>query len=344
VSERFELGRNFANKLWNAARFSLISLDGYTPGAVADNALLLEDRWLLSRLATVTQQVTEALEKYRYADAARTLYDFAWNEFCSFYVEMTKARFFHAVGSLRDSDARLGETRLRDQETAQRVLTYALDVLLRLLHPMMPFLTEEVWQLLATVAPVRGVAKPQAAPESVCIAPWPQADIAWQNVAIEQQFADFQAVLGAVREIRQRQNIPPKEDLSFSVRCDAATASLLQPMQPYFAQMAKATGTAWGANATAPDISASVTLSGKTGPLEVHVDLSRFIDVDAERKRLEKERENITKQIGSIDNKLGNKNFVDKAPAEVVDRERTKLAELRGQLSSVETALQKLKA
>jgi valyl-tRNA synthetase len=194
------------------------------------------------------------------------------------------------------------------------------------------------------VAPVRGVAKPQAAPESVCIAPWPQADIAWQNVAIEQQFADFQAVLGAVREIRQRQNIPPKEDLCFSVRCDAATASLLQPMQPYFAQMAKATGTAWGANATAPDISASVTLSGKTGPLEVHVDLSRFIDVAAERKRLEKERENITKQIGSIDNKLANKNFVDKAPAEVVDRERTKLAELRGQLSSVETALQKLKA
>ena len=93
VSERFELGRNFCNKLWNASRFSLMNLEGYDAGPVADDDLLLEDRWLLSRLATVTQQVTDALEHYRYADAARTLYDFAWDEFCSFYVEMTKARF-----------------------------------------------------------------------------------------------------------------------------------------------------------------------------------------------------------------------------------------------------------
>jgi valyl-tRNA synthetase len=224
------------------------------------------------------------------------------------------------------------------------VLAHALDMLLRLLHPMMPFLTEEVWQLLSTVAPTRGVAKPHAAAECVCIAPWPRADTARQDSAIEEQFADFQAVLGAVREIRQRQNIPPKEELNSSVRCDAAAAKLLEPMQPYFTQMAKATGIAWGPSAAAPEISASVTLSGKSGPLEVHVDLSRFIDVAAERQRLEKERENITRQIASIDNKLANKNFVDKAPAEVVDRERTKLAELRGQLESVEAALHKLKA
>ncbi|MEX0610494.1 MAG: class I tRNA ligase family protein, partial [Pirellulales bacterium] len=196
VSERFELGRNFANKLWNAARFALMNLEGYTPGAVADKDLLLEDRWLLSRLATVTQQVTDSLERYRYADAARTLYDFAWNEFCSFYVEMTKARF--AVPEQR--------------QTAQQVLAHALDVLMRLLHPMMPFLTEEVWQLLAQVAPERGLAGPgsgttrlAAAVESVCIAAWPEADVGRQDVTIEEQFADFQAVLGAVREIRQRQ-------------------------------------------------------------------------------------------------------------------------------------------
>jgi valyl-tRNA synthetase len=334
VSERFELGRNFANKLWNAARFSLINLEGCSAAAEQSATsgrgfiamLLLEDRWLLSRLATVTQQVTEALVRYRYADAARTLYDFAWNEFCSFYVEMTKARF-----ALADQRA-----------TAQRVLAHALDVLLRLLHPMMPFLTEEVWQLLAQVAPVRGIAQPQAAVESVCIAPWPVADASWQDSAIEEQFADFQAVLGAVREIRQRQNIPPREELAFTVRSDEHTAKLLQPMQPYFTQMAKATGTAWGPNATAPDISASVTLSGKTGPLEVHVDLSRFIDVAAERKRLEKERDNIAKQIGSIDNKLANQNFVDKAPADVVAQQRSKLDELHGQLASIEAALKKL--
>jgi valyl-tRNA synthetase len=350
VSERFELGRNFANKLWNASRFSLINLEGYAaPGLAAgfsDEDLLLEDRWLLSRLATVTQQVTEALERYRYADAARTLYDFAWNEFCSFYVEMTKARFGHVAESLRDSDnprvrrgeSSIGDTRLRDKQTAQQVLAHALDVLMRLLHPMMPFLTEEVWQLLAKVAPNRGL----PASESVCIAPWPTADTKHQNASIEQQFADFQAVLGAVREIRQTQNIPQREELTFSVRCDASTAELLRPMQPYFSQMARATATNIGRDAVAPEVAASRTLAGRHGPMEVHVDVSRFIDTKAERKRLEKERDNLVKQIGSIEAKLANKNFVEKAPAEVVDQQRAKLDELRGQLGSVEAALAKL--
>jgi valyl-tRNA synthetase len=331
VSERFELGRNFANKLWNAARFSLINLEGYTSGPVADNDLLLEDRWLLSRLATVTQQTTDALEHYRFADAARTLYHFAWNEFCSFYLEMTKARFGVA------------EQRL----AAQRVLAHALDVLLRLLHPMMPFLTEEVWQLLATVAPNRSLpaaagSKVDASAESVCIALWPSADTARQDVRIEQQFADFQAVLGAVREIRQSQNIQQREDLTFSVRCDSATAELFQPMQPYFAQMARATATSWGSAATAPDVAASRTIAGQHGTIEIHVDVSRFIDVDAERKRLEKDRENNVKQIKSIEGKLSNKGFVDKAPPEVVQQQRDKLAELREQLAAIEAALKKL--
>ena len=168
------------------------------------------------------------------------------------------------------------------------------------------------------------------------------ADTARQIPQIEEQFADFQAVLGAVREIRQRQNIPPREEISFSVRCDARTAELLRPMQPYFTQMARAAATAWGPEAIVPDIAASVTLAGRHGPIEVHVDLSHFIDVAAERKRLEKERDNLTKQIAGIETKLANKNFVDRAPAEVVQQQRDKLAELRSQLLSNETALKKL--
>jgi valyl-tRNA synthetase len=342
VSERFELGRNFANKLWNAARFSLINLEGFAPGPVADKDLLLEDRWLLSRLATVTQQVTEALERYRYADAARALYDFAWNEFCSFYVEMIKARFGTVGESLRDSQSSFGETRLQDRQIAQRVLAHALDTLLRLLHPMMPFLTEEVWQLLAQVAANRGLPTAATARESICIAPWPQADTSRQDATIEAQFADFQAVLGAVREIRNRQNIPLKEELNFTVRCDATTAELLRPMQPYFTQMARATATVLGPAAPVPAIAASVTLAGQAGPMEVHVDLSRFIDVTAERTRLEKERDNINKQLGGIESKLANKNFVDRAPAEVVQQQRDKLTELQSQLKSVTAALEKL--
>jgi valyl-tRNA synthetase len=326
VSERFELGRNFCNKLWNASRFSLINLEGFEPGAVAEKDLLLEDRWLLSRLSTVTQQVTDALENFQYAEAARTLYDFAWNEFCSFYVEMTKARF--GVPEQR--------------QTAQRVLAHALDVLLRLLHPMIPFLTEEVWQLLKVAAPSRGFAKTQAAEESVCVAAWPTADLGRRDATIEAQFADFQAVLGAVREIRNRQNIPFKEELSFSVGCDASTAKLLQPMQPYFVQMANATVASLGPAVSPPGVVASVTLPGQRGQMEVHVDVSRFIDVGAERKRLEKQKAELAKFIAGSDAKLANKAFVDKAPAEVVQQIRDKQTDLREQLASVEAALKKL--
>ena len=289
----------------------------------------------------MTQQVTDALENFQYAEAARTLYDFAWNEFCSFYVEMTKARFGTVRGSPRLDSRRRDAT--RDKQTAQRVLAHALDVLLRLLHPMIPFLTEEVWQLLAKVAPERGAARrPQAAEESVCVAAWPVADAARQDATIEAQFADFQAVLGAVREIRNRQNIPFKEELSFSVACDAATAKLLEPMQPYFAQMANATVAALGPDVSPPGVVASVTLPGQRGPMEVHVDVSRFIDVGAERKRLEKQKAELAKFIAGSDAKLANKAFVDKAPAEVVQQIRDKLAELREQLASVEAALKKL--
>ncbi|MEX0977730.1 MAG: class I tRNA ligase family protein, partial [Pirellulales bacterium] len=175
VSERFDLGRNFCNKLWNAARFALMNLDGYVSGPVGDDQLAVEDRWILSRLATVTEQTTEALEGYRYGDASRVLYDFAWNEFCSFYVEMVKGR-------LQDPAARA---------TAQRVLAHTLDTLVRLLHPLIPFITEDVWQLLDHTAPERGLTRPERAAASVMIAPWPAADRNRQDPEIEVRFAHF---------------------------------------------------------------------------------------------------------------------------------------------------------
>ncbi len=322
INEKFELGRNFCNKLWNASRFVLMNLEGYEPGEVADAGLLLEDRWLLSRLNTVTGEVTAALETYRYADAARALYGFAWDEFCSFYVEIAKSRFAND----------------EQRPTAQRVIAHALDSLLRLLHPMTPFVTEEVWQLLGEVAPTRGIAKPQAAVESVCVAAWPQADQTQIDQSIEAQFANFQAVLGAVREVRQSQSISPKEPVSFTVRCEAATAALLEPMKAYFESMAGATGTEFGPEATPQERSASKSLAG----MEVHVDISAFFDVDAERARLEKEHQQLTKFTKSISGKLSNENFVGRAPAEVVQAERDKLAEVESQLAAVEAALAKL--
>ncbi|QDU57905.1 valine--tRNA ligase [Aeoliella mucimassa] len=329
VSDRFELGRNFCNKLWNAARFSLTNLEDYTPGKVTDADLLLEDRWLLSRLATVTRQTSHALNTYRYADAARTLYDFAWDEFCSFYIEMAKARFDVP----------------EQRPTAQRVLAYALDTLVRLLHPMVPFLTEEIWSLLGKVCPERGVPTPAAAEESVCIATWPEfRDMrGWVDHDIEAQFAEFQAVLGAVREIRSRQNINMKDSLEFRVNCPPQVAERLDAMQPYFAKMANATATELSPKVTAPDIAASIPLAGDLVGIEVHVDVSQYIDVEAETKRLESEETKLTKYIGSLNGKLSNEKFVANAPAEVVKAERDKLADAQKQLDSIKLALEKLK-
>ena len=191
---------------------------------MADEELAFEDRWLLSRMATVTGQVTEALEGYRFAEASRTLYDFAWDEFCSFYVEMAKARF-------QDDQA---------APVARRVLAHALDQLLRLLHPVIPFITEGVWELLAQAAPVRGLSEPTEPSGSIMTADWPQPESAHRNPLIEEQFALFQQVLGALREIRSRQGISPREPIEFSVRCADEVVALLKPMETYFASMAGA--------------------------------------------------------------------------------------------------------
>ena len=141
ISERYELARNFCNKLWNASRFALLKFDGYTPQEIAHADLPPEDRWILSRLAEVAESVTESLEHFRFAEAARVLYAFAWDDFCDYYVEMAKLR-------LEDPAQR---------PLALRMLANVLDHLLRLLHPIVPFITEEIWQLLGQVAPQRGL-------------------------------------------------------------------------------------------------------------------------------------------------------------------------------------------
>jgi len=318
LSERFEVARNFTNKLWNAARFAILNLDGYTAAPVDLAKLPLEDRWILSRVATVTQEVTAALERYAFADATRALYAFAWDDFCSFYVEILKDRF---------SDP---ETR----PVAQRIMAHVLDTLLRLLHPIMPFLTEEIWGKLAQWAPTRGLV-PTTAAESVMIAPWPTCDAAHIDAEIEARFATFQATLGALREIRSVRNLPPKAAVEFVVRCDAATASLLAPMAPYFASMARARCTGLGEASVIPRPNATVALPG----IEIFVDLKDFIDVAAEKERLAKEREKLVAFIRSKESKLGNESFVARAPADVVAREREQLVQSQEQLRTLDEAI-----
>lgn len=324
LSERFEVARNFVNKLWNASRFAMMNLDGYTSAPIRTDDLTLEDRWMLSRLSTVGTIVTEKLQGYHYAEATRELYDFAWDNFCSFYVEMLKDRF-------SDDGAR---------PHAQRMLAFTLDSLLRLLHPVMPFITEEIWQNLAKLAPERGLTTVGPASECLIAADWPTLDPSWQDAEIESQFAIYQKTLGALREIRARQNLAPKKQIQFAIRCEPAVANALQPMASYFKSMAAAELSEMGTDIKPPEINATVALP----EMEIYVDLAGLIDVGAERKRLEKELGKVQGAIKGKESKLSNEKFVGSAPAAIVERERTGLAQLQEQSKTITEALDRLPA
>lgn len=320
VSDRFELARNFCNKLWNASRFVLINLEDFTPGPVAPEEMMLEDRWLLSRLATVVEQVTDDLENYRFSEAARTLYDFAWDEFCSFYVEMVKVR-------LQTPQKRA---------VAQRLLVHGLDVLLRLLHPMIPFLTEHVWQLLAGVAPERGLPEPTRAAESIMIAPWPRACAADRNAVIEERFRRFQEVLKALREYRMRNALPPGEVLEVDIAARGDVAEQLGVMVPYFQVMAKAevrfTENVEGALSTVVHVSDGLTVRVRLSEAERNREIAR------KRQELAK----LESLISAKRKKLENQAFVEKAPRHVVEKERESLRQLEEQLAAVSQVITQL--
>src|SRR5262249_7576467 len=219
ASQDFEMGRNFATKLWNAARFLLLNLEGYTPGAIRLEELPIEDRWIVSRLATTTAAVTGQLEGYHFSEVARTLYDFTWSEFCDWYVEMSKGR-------LKDPAAR---------PLAQCVGVAGLDAILRLAAPGLPFRAGAVWQGLEGFGPVRRL---PAAAESVCIAPWPTCPEEWRDPAIEQRFARLQALVRGVREVRNRYMVNERQPLDVSVRCAERVAADFRALAPFVAQLA----------------------------------------------------------------------------------------------------------
>jgi len=330
VSEKFEAGRNFSNKLWNATRFVLMNLadaDGADPYAGADwsapGALVpesLEDRWLASRLATVSREVTAAIDEARFAEAGRLLYAFAWDEFCSAYLELCKAR-------LADPAAR---------DRTRGMLVVALDTILRLLHPIMPFLTEEIWQHLREALPARRLPWDggRAPAESIMVARWPEPPAAWIDEATEARFGTFLAVVGAIREIRARQNVPPKTRVPVVIRVGSDTAALLQPLAGALEGMATARLVALGPEATGAPGAALASAAG----CEIHVDLAELVDVGAETARLEKEIEICTKSIAGKRAMLDNEGFVSRAKPEKVAEERARLAELEEKLAKAVAA------
>ena len=281
----------------------------------------------------MTRQVTDALEHYRFADAARTLYDFAWDEFCSFYVEMVKARFAEP----------------EQRAAAQRVLAHALDTLLRLLHPMMPFITEEIWQLLGQVAPSRAERRRslsrRAAAESVCIAAWPVADTSrTRTPTIEARFADFQEVLGAVREIRSAAEHSPQGRRSSSPSAATRRRRSCSSRWSRTSRRWRSDGHALGPAPPSRKACRSASRSrARTGRIEVYVDLAGSSTSTPNASGSKKERDKLAKLIASIEGKLSQQGVRRQAPAGSGRAAARQAApNSAGQLASVEAALEKL--
>jgi len=323
TSPKFDIGRNFCNKLWNASRFALMNLEGIDPAAFDAGKMDITDKWILSRLAKTISEVTESLEQFKYSEPLASLYRFFWNDFCDWYLEWAKPR-------MQDE---------QKKPIAQNVLAYVLDQTLRLLHPFVPFITEGIFQKLNEIAPARylkGLTKAEN-PRALAVAEWPRKIDSMLEPDIESQIETVQAVIRAIRDIRNSRNIAPKERLIVSAKSQQETADVLNRNAELIGQLAGAKEFQAGADVEKP-ANAAVAIADAT---EVYV--HEAIDPAAELQRFEKQKQQIEKAKESLEAKLGNENFLTKAKPEVVAQARDKLAQLTEQLEAVQKHLSELK-
>ncbi len=314
--ERLEGARNFANKLWNASRFTLMNLNDFTPGTEPRReALTLADRWIMSRFQEVAAEVTRNLGRYELGEAARVLYEFTWNEFCDWYIELAKPRLY---GKDRD-----------DRYTAQYMLAQTLKGTLELLHPFMPFITEDIWQRL----PHRG--------QTIMKATWPVATSGIADQEAEDQMGILMEIIRAVRHIRSEMNVPPgkKADIVLVIS-EAETRKLVEKWANYIELLSAGRVSIHVTLPEAPEQAAQAVARG----MEIYVPLKGLINIDREVARLSKELATLEKDLVRIQGKLSNPGFLDKAPEEVVAKEKSKESELAGKKKAIEERLKMLES
>ncbi|MEZ4747230.1 MAG: valine--tRNA ligase [Calditrichia bacterium] len=321
ISDRFEIGKNFCNKLWNAARFAMMNLNRQEFRPLTENDLALEDRWLLSRLSKTVAEVQSHLEKYNPSAAINTARDFFWGEFCDWYLELIKPR-------------------MKDEQSgfvARQVLATVLDQVLRLYHPFMPFITEAIWENLNERAPQRGIDAALPVVDVLQVAEWPAVRPERQNAALENEFSLMQEAVRRIRDLRNKYTVPHQNRLDAAIKATGEDAVALQHMTYHIREMSGLASLAIDATAEKPKLAAVAVL----GEMEIYVD--GVLDPEKELERLEKQKENLVKRIGGLKGKLSNDSFVSKAPANVVQQSREQLAELEQQLSLVEENMRELR-
>ena len=334
--DRVEKYRNFINKLWNASRFALINLDGYDPErfeaqlstAAGRSALGMPERWILSRLQAVVNDVDSALESFRFADAANAIFHFVWDELCDWYIEIAKPHLYMSAELEQDA------ARNVRRHVVQGVLATVLETTMRLLHPFSPYVTEEIWQQLP---------KPPQLPGSLMITVFPRSDASWIDGAAEAEMVLLQDVAVACRMLKQTYGVSPAQSIAVELRAGAAPRATIEKYLAIIERAAKVTAvviSTEGAGPTPADAAKAVV----GADVEIVMPLGGLIDVAQEKTRIAKDIGKADKEITTLERKLGNADFLAKAPDDVVAEQKARLGEEQARRQRLVDALATLNA
>jgi valyl-tRNA synthetase len=321
LSDRFEVGRNFCNKLWNAARFVLMNLgdQGFRP--LSKDEVEDEDRWILSRLSRAVNVISEQLSRYHPSSALAAARDFFWGDFCDWYLELIKPR-------MRDG---------RKAAIARLVLAAVLDQILRLLHPFIPFITEQLWSYLNERAPKRGIREELPASRLLVSAAWPSSWDEWEDAGLEEDFSRLMNAISCFRELRSRHRVPPGKLLPAAIKTSGDALSPLKAHSSLIVFMARLSDIRLGESIEKPANAATQVAD------DIEVFLGGVLNPQRERTRLEGQKTKVEKQLEASSRKLANEGFIRKAPSRVVEAERERETELKSQLAALDKSLEALR-
>ncbi len=306
VEEKVKASRNFANKIWNATRFILMNLSDEVDKPELPQLLQTEDKWILSKLNTLIKEVTDNLEKFELGIAVQKLYDFIWDVLCDWYIELTKSRI-QAGGE--------------SAKSAQKVLIYVMNQCLKLLHPIMPFITEEIWQAIPNDC------------ESIMIAPWPQYQ---EDLCFRQEEENFEKVMSAIKAIRNRRaemNVPPSKKARVLVK--TLDTDVFESGAMFIERLASASEVKVSGVAPQQGEDFSDAVQVITDSARIFIPLDELVDKEKELARLEKERKACEKDIAMVEQKLSSQGFIEKAPQNVVEAERVKLEKHKERMEKI---------
>ena len=310
--DRLEIGRNFMNKLWNACRF----IEMNTPGSWSDDFVVeqddleLADKWILNQLFNSIEKYNKQLDRLHFNEAAKVLYDFVWNDFCDWYIEIAKTRFY-------------------SENAESKMITYStclkcIRIILPLMHPFTPFITEELWSFF----------KDKNQPDLI-VSMWPNGDYDFDD-DVDGAMTVLQELITSIRAIRSRMNIAPSKNVDLKIKCSKDQSDLISQNKKLFMALAKIDSYDYGSSMERPPQSATAVVHG----MELYIPLDGLVDLDKEKMQLEKRKIKIEGLLIGIDKKLSNKQFINNAPENVVDGERKKGVNLRDELTKINSNLE----